>query len=64
MKKRWNGELLQGLQELPMETSASIIAGESLFFWIGYGWGQVTKMFASTASGQSSAQKLVNTALV
>jgi hypothetical protein len=64
MKKRWNGELLQGLQELPMETSASIIAGESLFYWMGYGWGQVTKMFASTAPGQSSTQKLVNTALV
>jgi hypothetical protein len=64
MRKRWNGELLQGLQELPMETSASIIAGESLFFWIGYGLGQVTKMFASSAPGQSSAQKLVNNALV
>jgi hypothetical protein len=64
MKKRWNGELLQGLQELPMETSASIIAGESLFFWIGYGLGQVTKMFASTSPAQLSGQKLVNTVLV
>ncbi|HEV3224588.1 MAG TPA: hypothetical protein VGZ90_17035 [Puia sp.] len=57
MKKRWNGELLQGLQELPMETSASIIAGESLFYWIGYGLGLAANMFANSVPGQTSGQK-------
>jgi hypothetical protein len=39
MKTGWNGELLQGMQELPMETAATIVGGESIFFWIGYGLG-------------------------
>jgi hypothetical protein len=57
MNKRWNGELMQGMQELPMETSASIIAGESLFYWIGYGLGLATNLFTSSLPSQSSGQK-------
>jgi hypothetical protein len=51
MKSKWNGELLQGMQELSMETSESIVGGESIFFWIGYGIGTVvngvTSLFKS-----------------
>ncbi len=64
MKTKWNGELMPGLQELPMETSVSIKAGESIWFWIGYGIGLTTKMFASTGSNQVSGQKLANATLV
>jgi hypothetical protein len=39
MKSVWNGEMLQGMQELSMETAATIVGGESIFFWIGYGIG-------------------------
>ncbi len=51
MKSKWNGELLQGMQELSMEASESIVGGESIFFWIGYGIGTVvngvTSLFKS-----------------
>jgi hypothetical protein len=57
MKKRWNGELMQGMQELPMETSVSIVGGESLFFWIGYGLGLAANMFTNSIPIQSSGQK-------
>jgi hypothetical protein len=63
MKTRWNGELMPGLQELPVETSVSICAGESIWFWIGYGIGLTTNLFAGTGSNQSSGQMLTNTAL-
>ena len=63
MKTSWNGELLQGLQELPMETSASIIAGETLWYWIGYGIGLTAYMFTHPTPDQSSGQKLMNAAL-
>ena len=43
MKSQWNGELLQGMQELPMETAATIVGGESIFFWIGYGLGATAR---------------------
>jgi hypothetical protein len=48
MNKKWDGKLMQGMQELPMETSVSIIAGESLFYWIGYGIGLATNLFTSS----------------
>lgn len=63
MKTKWNGELMPGLQELPMETSVSINAGESIWFWIGYGIGVTTNLFASNGSNQTSRQNLTNTAL-
>jgi hypothetical protein len=62
MKTGWNGELLQGLQELPMETSASIIAGESLWYWIGYGAGLAVYMITHPTPYQSSGQKSMNAA--
>jgi hypothetical protein len=52
MNKSWDGKLMQGMQELPMETSASIIAGDSLFYWIGYGFGLVTSLFTNSTTGQ------------
>ncbi len=52
MNKKWDGQLMQGMQELPMETSVSIIAGESLFYWIGYGFGLATNLFTNSVSGQ------------
>ena len=43
---------MQGMQELPTETAASIIAGESLFYWIGYGFGLATNLFTNSVTGQ------------
>jgi hypothetical protein len=63
MKTKWNGELMPGMQELPMETSVSINAGESIWFWIGYGFGLTTNLFASAGSNQSSVQQMTSTVL-
>ncbi len=63
MKTKWNGELMPGLQELPMEASVSINAGESIWYWIGYGIGWTTNLFASTGSNQSPGQKLTTTVM-
>jgi hypothetical protein len=42
MKTKWNGELPQGMQELTMEAASSVVGGESILFWIGYGLGVAT----------------------
>lgn len=44
MKKVWNEEFIQGLEELSCEESARIIGGESLWYWIGYGIGTVSRL--------------------
>jgi hypothetical protein len=63
MKSKWNGEMLHGMQELPMETSISIIAGESLWFWIGYGIGAAVNTVTHLIASQPSGQKITNVAL-
>jgi hypothetical protein len=63
MKKNWNGELLQGMEELPMEESIGIIGGsESLWYWIGYGIGYIANSIRNDP-GQSIGQKAMNAAL-
>lgn len=47
MRSGWNGELPQGMQELSMEVSDSIVGGESIFFWIGYGLGTAVNAIAN-----------------
>jgi hypothetical protein len=44
MKKSWNGEFLQGLEELAEKETCVIIGGESLWFWAGYAVGWVSKL--------------------
>jgi hypothetical protein len=63
MKPRWNGEMLHGMQELPMETSISIIAGESLWFWIGYGIGVAVNTVTHLTASLPTGQKITNAAL-
>jgi hypothetical protein len=46
-----------------METSASIIAGETLWYWIGYGLGLTAYMITHPTPYQSPGQKLMNAAL-
>ncbi len=63
MDTRWNGKLPQGLQELPMENYASMIAGETLWYWVAFGIGLTAYMFTHPTPDQSSGQKLMNAAL-
>jgi len=63
MKNNWNGQLLQGLQELPSESPASIIAGETLWYWVGYGVGLTIYMITHPTPYQSGGQQLMNAAL-
>jgi hypothetical protein len=48
MKKTWNGEFLQGLEELAEKDECTISGGESLWFWIGYGVGRVSNLFTGS----------------
>jgi hypothetical protein len=64
MKAKWNGELLQGMQELPEEACASIAAGESLWFWIGYGIGAATDAVKKLIAAAPSGHELTTTVLV
>ncbi len=41
MNMKWNGEFLQGLEELPLDEQHTIAGGESLLFWLGYAAGKV-----------------------
>jgi hypothetical protein len=63
MKTGWNGELPQGLEELPLKDESAIVGGESLWYWIGYGAGLAVNMFTYSTANQSSDQKLMNAAL-
>jgi len=63
MKKKWNGQLLQGLEELSMEEKTTIIGGESLWYWVGYAVGAFSYAVAHASGEQSGGQKLMNAAL-
>jgi hypothetical protein len=63
MKKTWNGELLQGLEELPVEKEAAIMGGETLWYWVCYGAGVAAYMFTHPTPYQSSGQQAMNAAL-
>jgi hypothetical protein len=63
MKKVWNEEFLQGLEELSWEESAGIAGGESLWYWVGYGLGSVTRFISQLSGEQSGGQKAMNAAL-
>jgi hypothetical protein len=63
MEKRWNGEFLQGLEELPEEKMTAITGGESLWYWVGYAIGGVGYMLTHLTPEQSGGQKLMNAAL-
>jgi hypothetical protein len=63
MKTKWNGELLQGLEELQPADAKEIVGGETLWYWIGYGVGLLGYMITHPTPEQSSGQKLMNVAL-
>jgi hypothetical protein len=63
MKKEWNGEFLQGLEELSMQEKSSIMGGESLWYWVGYAIGSFSYSVAHATGEQSGGQKLMNAAL-
>jgi hypothetical protein len=63
MKKTWNGEFLQGLEELSKEERSAIMGGESLWYWIGYGVGIIGYGITHASGEQSSGQRLMNAAL-
>lgn len=44
MKKTWNGEFLQGLEELAEGDEYAITGGESIWFWAGYAVGWVSNL--------------------
>jgi hypothetical protein len=50
MKTVWNGELPQGLEELPLKDESSIVGGESLWYWVGYSAGLAVYMFTHPTS--------------
>ena len=50
MKTGWNGELPQGLEQLPLKDESTIVGGESLWYWIGYGAGLAANMFTYTTA--------------
>jgi hypothetical protein len=64
MKAKWNGEILQGMRELPLEACASVVAGESLWYWIGYGIGAATNAVTHLISAAPTCRKLAVVALV
>lgn len=57
MKNSWNGEFMQGMQELPEEEASKITGGESIWYWIGYAAGSVVNMFSNTNPTQNTSQK-------
>jgi len=63
MNTVWNGELLQGMEEMTVEEEQAIAGGESLSFWIGYAAGVVTNWFSHSSPVQSGGQQLMNAAL-
>ena len=63
MKNKWNGELLQGMEELQLKEEIAITGGETLWYWIGYGIGLTAYMLTHPTPQQSSGQKLMNAAL-
>lgn len=46
MKKEWRTEIPQGMYELSVEDTRSIVGGESLMFWIGYAVGKIAHAIA------------------
>jgi len=63
MNAIWNGQLLQGMEELADEEARVIAGGESLSFWIGYAAGAVVNFFSHVSPVQSGGQKLMNASL-
>jgi len=63
MKTPWNGEFLQGMEELTFEERTSVIGGESLWYWVSYGISLEIYMLTHPTPGQSSGQRLMNAAL-
>jgi hypothetical protein len=53
MKTCWNGELPQGVEVLSMKDESSVVGGESLWFWVGFGAGLAVNMFTHTATNPS-----------
>ena len=50
-------------QPVDPEEAETIIAGESLLYWVAYGVGSFVHMIANSSGTQSSGQKLMNVAL-
>ena len=63
MNKNQNEEFLQGLKELSKEETRTIIGGESLWYWIGYGLGYTGYILTHLSGEQSAGQKAMNAAL-
>jgi len=63
MKTGWNGEALHGMQDLPEEEARKVCGGESLWYWISYGVGDLIYHTILHPAPQSSGQKLMNAAL-
>ena len=59
MKKMWNGEFLQGMEELAETEERAIVGGGILSYWVGYAVGWVSGLFSTTTPVQPTSQKLV-----
>ena len=49
-------------QSVSAEEAETILAGESLMYWVAYGVGSFIHMIANSSGTQSSGQKLMNAA--
>ena len=53
MKNQLNEELFAGMEAMPMNESLEVMGGESAWYWIGYGIGQVGRFVGSLSGAQT-----------
>ena len=62
MKKQLNEELFAGMQAMSMNESLGVMGGESAWYWIAYGIGEIGYAIRHAGGTQSAGQRLMNAA--